>query len=74
MMDLDVLDRVWPILAFLGYLLAVCTLSVLAGYRRAAIGVHDRAREAKLLRMQFESRDERKDDEQVQTPDVKLAA
>ena len=53
-MDLEVLDRVWPVLAFLAYLLAVCTLSVLAGYRQAAIGVHDRAREAKLLRMQFD--------------------
>ncbi len=61
-MDLDALERVWPVLAGLAYLLVACSLSVLAAYRRAAIETHDRAREARLLIIAFESAEDPGDD------------
>lgn len=52
--ELEVLQRVWPVLAFLAYVLAAACLTVLAAYRKKHCALHDRVRESKLLRIKFQ--------------------
>lgn len=52
-MNLQAAQSIWPVLAFLAYMLVTCTLLVLAAQRRHALEIHNRIRESKRLREEY---------------------
>lgn len=54
-METQILSEVWPVLAVLAIFMTTAMLYVIASRHNHAIMIHDRVRESKNLRRQYEA-------------------
>ncbi|MCC7146631.1 MAG: hypothetical protein IT443_09310 [Phycisphaeraceae bacterium] len=52
-MTWQIIQKIWPILAVLVYILVTCVLGVLAYMRKHEIDLHDRVRESLVMRNKY---------------------